>query len=51
MRRWINLLPVFIARRLAYRYGERFLIGGATFYQATRGVLFLAPESDKQESA
>lgn len=37
---WCNLLPVFIVRRLALRYGERMQLGPAVLRCGTKDVYF-----------
>lgn len=53
MRSWVNILPLFIVRRLAIRYGERFdyrYEGRARriFAQATKDCFFKIDTKDRQ---
>lgn len=39
MREWINLLPLFIVKRLARRQSEVVYVGTKPYFVATKGVL------------
>jgi hypothetical protein len=39
LRAWINLLPLFIVKRIARKRGEIFVVGSVMYSQATDGVL------------
>jgi len=39
LRNWIELLPLFIVKRIARKRGEVFTLGGIEYCQATDGVL------------
>jgi len=38
LRAWMNILPLFIIKILARKYGEHFAFGGIAVAQATPGV-------------
>ena len=42
MRPWMNLLPLFLVKRLARKHGEVFYLGAEAWYAATDGVLVRA---------
>lgn len=44
MRAWIELLPLFIVRRLALRHCERLPIGGMSVVQPRPGTMFKAQQ-------
>lgn len=43
--RWMNMLPLFVVKWIAQRYGERFLLNTITVIQATPGVFLYRGES------
>lgn len=51
MRPWINLLPLFIVKRIARRRCEVSMIGGVGYHQATDGVLVRTTSTADGEGA
>lgn len=39
LRGWINLMPLFVVKRIARKHGEIFVVGSVMYCQATDGVL------------